>query len=128
MEGMKAAVNAYQSVQVDAAVLGASPHELIAKLLSKAMSSTVAAKGLMLNGDIDGKGAQIKIAVAIISDGLRASLDMEAGGDLATNLDALYEYMLQCLMTGHANNDPAPLDEVLSILSEIKTGWDGIKP
>ena len=29
MESMKTAVNAYQTVQVDAAVLGASPHELI---------------------------------------------------------------------------------------------------
>ena len=37
MESIKSAVNAYQTVQVDAAVLGASPHELIAKLLAKVL-------------------------------------------------------------------------------------------
>ena len=41
MEGMKTAANAYQSVQIDSAVLGASPHELIAKLLFRAIESIV---------------------------------------------------------------------------------------
>ncbi len=128
MESTKTAVNAYQAVQVDAAVLGASPHELIAKLLSKAISSIGEAKGYMLNNDIPNKAGQIKIAISIISDGLRGSLDMDAGGEIAENLDALYEYMLQRLMTGHAKNDPAALDEVNTLLREIKSGWDGIKP
>jgi len=128
MESTKTAVNAYQAVQVDAAVLGASPHELIAKLLSKAISSIGEAKGYMLNNDIPNKSGQIKIAISIISDGLRGSLDMDAGGEIADNLDALYEYMLQRLMTGHAKNDPAALDEVNTLLREIKSGWDGIKP
>ena len=83
MESMKTAVNAYQTVQVDAAVLGASPHELIAKLLAKAIDSTIKAKGYMADGDIANKSAHIKIAVSIISDGLRCSLDLDAGGELA---------------------------------------------
>ncbi len=128
MESTKMAVNAYQTVQVDAAVLGASPHELIAKLLSKAISSIGKAKGYMLSNDIPNKAGQIKIAVSIISDGLRGSLDMEAGGEIAASLDALYEYMLQRLMVGHAKNDPSALDEVNTLLQEIKSGWDGIKP
>jgi len=128
MESTKTAVNAYQTVQVDAAVLGASPHELIAKLLSKAISSVSEARGYMLNNDIPNKTGQIKIAISIISDGLRGSLDMEAGGEIAENLDALYEYMLQRLMVGHAKNDPVALDEVNTLLREIKSGWDGIKP
>ena len=66
MESMKSAVNAYQTVQVDAAVLGASPHELIAKLLAKAIDSTIEAKGFMANGDIPGKTAHIKITLESI--------------------------------------------------------------
>ncbi len=128
MESTKTAVNAYQAVQIDAAVLGASPHELIAKLLSKAISSVGEAKGYMLNNDIPNKAGQIKITISIISDGLRGSLDMDAGGEIAEKLDALYEYMLQRLMVGHAKNDPAALDEVNTLLREIKSGWDGIKP
>ena len=44
MESMKTATNAYQSVQVDAAVLGASPHELIAKLLARAIEAVIDAR------------------------------------------------------------------------------------
>lgn len=128
MESMKSAVNAYQTVQIDAAVLGASPHELIAKLLSKTIDSVAQAQGYMLNGDIASKTAHIKIATSIISDGLRGSLNMDAGGEIAANLDALYEYMLQRLMTAHAENNPAILGEVSSLLGEVKAGWDGIKP
>lgn len=128
MESMKSAVNAYQAVQIDAAVLGASPHELIAKLFAKSIDSIIQAKTFMLDGNIPGKSEHIKIALSIISDGLRSSLNMEEGGEIAANLDALYEYMLQRLIKAHAENDPAILDEVVSLLREIKTGWDGIKP
>lgn len=128
MESMKTAANAYQSVQVDAAVLGSSPHELIAKLLSGAIVSTIDAKRHMLNGDIAAKSQHISIVTSIISDGLQSCLDMEAGGEIAANLDALYDYMLQRLIKSHAENDAAILDEVASLLREIKLGWDGIKP
>lgn len=127
MESMKAAVNAYQSVQVDASVLGATPYELIAKLLSKAIDSTLKAKQFMQEGNISAKGEHIKMAVAIITDGLLSCLNMEEGGDLAKKLQALYEHMALCLLKAHAENDPALLDEVASLLSEIKSGWDGIK-
>ena len=128
MESMKTATNAYQSVQVDAAVLGASPHELIAKLLSRAIDSIAEAKIHIQENDIAAKGQCIKIATSIIADGLRSCLDMEAGGEVAANLDALYDYMLRCLVKAHAENDPAKLDEVAKLLGEIKSGWDGIKP
>jgi len=128
MESMKAAVNAYQNVQVDAAFLGASPHELIGKLLSRAIKAIAEAKEQMQAGDIPGKSQNIKIAIAIISDGLRSSLNMEAGGALAENLDNLYDYMSRQLLSAHAQNDTAILEEVSSLLREIKSGWDGIKP
>ena len=120
MENMKTAVNAYQTVQVDAAVLGASPHELIAKLLNKAIDSTVEAKKYMADGDIANKTAHIKIVVSIISDGLRSSLDMEAGGEIAQRLDALYDYMSQRLLKAHVDNDASMLDEGVILLKEIK--------
>jgi flagellar protein FliS len=128
MEGMKTAANAYQSVQIDSAVLGASPHELIAKLLFRAIESIVSAKNYMLNGNIGAKGQEIKFATSIIADGLRACLNLEAGGEIAANLDNLYDYMLRQLVKAHAENDPAILDEVIALLKEIKAGWDGIKP
>ena len=128
MESMKTAASAYQKMQIDAAVLGASPHELIAKLLGGAIDSIVKAKQHTLKGDIAAKSKCIDVAVSIISDGLRSCLNMEAGGEIASNLDALYDYMLRRLIKAHAENNPVILDEVISLLREIKMGWDGIKP
>ncbi|HHI93307.1 MAG TPA: flagellar export chaperone FliS [Gammaproteobacteria bacterium] len=128
MEGMKTAVSAYQTVQIDAAVLGASPHELIGKLLARAMEAIAEAKEQIQTKDISGKSQNIKIATSIISDGLRSSLNMEAGGEIAANLDGLYDYMLRQLMKAHAENNTAILDEIVTLLQEIKSGWDGIKP
>jgi flagellar protein FliS len=128
MEGTKTAVNAYESVQVDAAVLGASPYELIGKLLVRAVEAILEAKQQMQNGDVSGKAQNIKIATSIISDGLRSSLNLDAGGEIAANLDGLYDYMLRQLIKAHAENNPEILDEVVTLLREIKAGWDGIKP
>lgn len=128
MEYMKRATDAYKTVQVDAAILGASPHELIEKLLSRAIESIGEAKGYMLAGDINAKGQMIKLATAIISDGLRGSLNLNEGGKIAENLDVLYEYMSRQLVKAHAENDTSILDEIAALLTDIKVGWDGIKP
>ena len=128
MENMKTAVDAYKSAQVDAAVLGASPYELVAMLFAKAIEFTNEAKTHMLNGDINAKGHAIKLAAAIITDGLRGSLNMEEGGEIAQNLDVLYEYMTTQLVKAHAENNTEILDEVVTLLSNVKGGWDGIKP
>ena len=128
MQYAKSALNEYKTVQIDAAVLAASPHELIAKLLAKAIDSVEEAKEHIKNDDIVAKSQCIKIATSIIADGLRNCLNMEAGGEVAANLDALYDYMLRALIKAHAQNDTAILDEVTKLLREIKMGWDGIKP
>lgn len=128
MNSITRAANAYKTAQVDAAVLGASSHELIAILLAKAIESTQQAKRHMADGDVNAKGQRIKLAIAIISDGLRSSLNISEGGEIAANLDVLYEYMSNRLLKAHAENNPAILDEVSALLGDIKEAWDGIKP
>lgn len=128
MDHMKRAANAYKTAQVDAAILGATPHELIGRLLSKAIEATEATKAFMLKGDVTAKGQTVKLAIAIISDGLRSSLNMDEGGEIAENLDVLYEYMSQQLLKAHAENNTEMLDEVVTLLKSIKDGWDGIRP
>jgi flagellar protein FliS len=82
----------------------------------------------MANGAIPDKGMAISKAIAIIQEGLRLSLDKEAGGDLAENLDALYEYMGQRLLQANLRNDQAILDEVLELLSGLRDSWSQIDP
>jgi flagellar protein FliS len=128
MELANKALNTYKSVDRDASILGASPHDLIAKLLAGAINSIEMAKQHLSNNNIPAKSNCITSAVAIIADGLRSCLNLEAGGEIAENLDALYDYMVRQLLKAHARNDPAIMDEVIGLLKEIKAGWDAIKP
>ncbi len=62
----------------------------------------------------------------IIDEGLKASLDMRVGGNIAQDLDALYGYMCLRLANANLKNDIEALDEVSRLLNEIKGAWDSI--
>jgi len=79
----------------------------------------------MLHGELAEKGQHISWGISIIS-GLQSSLDMEAGGEISANLDDLYDYMVRRLGEAGATNDPAILDEITSLLIEVKSAWDVI--
>ena len=123
-----AAIKAYAKVGVESDVLGASPHRLISLLFKGALSEIARAKKGILRNEIAAKGGAISRAISIIGEGLNASLDKKAGGELAQNLSALYDYMALRLVTANLTNDLAILDEVARLLTELKTGWDGIRP
>jgi flagellar protein FliS len=115
----------YQQVRDVGAVGGLSPGQLIQMLMQAALERIATAKGCLLRGDIARKGEQISRVIGIL-DGLRASLNTEAGGELAERLEALYDYMERRLLHGNLHNDLAALDEVARLLGEIKSAWDTI--
>ncbi|MGB5261645.1 MAG: flagellar export chaperone FliS [Gammaproteobacteria bacterium] len=119
------AAGEYASVGTQTGVSEASPHRLIQMLLDGALDKIARARGAMQRNEYKEKGNHITSAGSIVL-GLRSSLDLEAGGELAANLDNLYEYMFRRLMEAHAENDEAALDEVTSLLREIKSGWDAL--
>ena len=125
MGNKTAGAQAYSQVSVHTGVNEASPHRLIQMLIDAAIDKVAAAKGLMANGKIAEKGKTISLAVAII-DSLRASLDRAKGGEIADNLEMLYDYMIRRLTEANVKNDPAILDEVSNLLKPIKEAWDAI--
>ena len=120
------AMKQYQSVNVNAQVSEADPHRLIQMLMEGGLQRIAQAKGAMLHANIALKGELIGKAVAIVG-GLQDALDLKQGGEVAANLNELYQFMQQRLAQANLNNDPAMLDEVASLLREIKEGWDGIR-
>ena len=120
------ALNAYSKVAVDAGVTTASPHELVAMLFNGAIKSVANAKLHMQHKDIAARGKAITKAIAIIDEGLKISLDDKAGGELAQNLKALYEYMCQRLLMASVKNEIEPLDEVSRLLNELSDAWNSI--
>ncbi|MCQ4317184.1 flagella export chaperone FliS [Stutzerimonas zhaodongensis] len=120
-----AAMRQYQQVGVKAQVTEADPHRLIQMLMQGGLDRISQARGAMERGEFAEKGALLGKAIAIIG-GLRDVLDKKAGGELADNLDKLYEYMSMRLFEANRNNDLKLLDEVSGLLAEVKEGWDGI--
>jgi len=120
------AIHAYAKVGIETGVTGADPHRLVLMLFDGATLAIINAKQHMLRGEIAAKGESISKAIMIINDGLRASLDVTAGGQLAQNLRALYEYMSNRLLFANARNEPAALDEVKQLLLELKEAWEAI--
>lgn len=120
-------VSAYQSVGIDVAVTSADPHKLILLLFDGALAAIAVAKGAMHQHNIAAKGESISKAIDIVENGLKASLDMEQGGDLAEKLAALYDYMVARLLHANLRNDEKALDEVSRLLGEIHGAWAQIR-
>jgi len=125
MAKLHSAVQQYNRVGVASSVEAASPHRLIQMLMAGALEKIAIAKGHMERQEIAQKGGHISWAISII-DGLRASLDLEAGGEVAQNLDDLYDYMTRRLVRANVENNIDLLDEVASLLRTIKGAWDEI--
>nr|WP_024300334.1 flagellar export chaperone FliS [Methyloversatilis discipulorum] len=118
---------AYNQVGVEARVASADPHQLILMLFDGAMMSVSTASHQIDMGDTAGKGQSISRAIDIIGNGLKVSLDLDAGGELAQRLYALYDYMCVRLLHANSQNDKAALDEVAHLLGELKGAWEDIR-
>ncbi|WP_312933249.1 flagellar export chaperone FliS [Stutzerimonas nitrititolerans] len=119
------AMKQYQSVNTNAQLVDATPHRLIQMLMEGGLTRLAQAKGAMERNDVALKGSLIGKTIDIVG-GLRQGLNLEAGGEVAANLDSLYIYMTTRLVEANRKNDPVILDEVAGLLREIKSGWDGI--
>ena len=124
---MKAQANQYKQVDVQTAIDAASPHQLIDMLFQGAIDRINQASGFMSHGDMAGKARCVNACIDIV-EGLQASLDHNQGGDIAANLDALYEYMQRRLFRANADNDPQALIEVSDLLRTLREAWLAITP
>ena len=122
------AISAYQKAGVEAAVEVADPHRLILLLFAGAQAAVGSARAAMQMKQIAAKGEAISKAIDIISNGLKVSLDLENGGDIAVRLEALYDYMVLRLLQANMKNDLKALEEVSGLLEEIHSAWRGISP
>jgi flagellar protein FliS len=125
---MKPGANAYAKVDIDTGALAASPHKLTMMLFDAALLALTMAQHHMKANEIEKKGKAISRAIMMIESGLRASLNKEAGGAIADNLDALYLYMGQQLLTANIKNQPELLVEVHALLTDLRATWQAIDP
>ena len=115
----------YQSVNAQTSIMDADPHRLIQLLFQGATERIAEAKGHIERNSIEKKNLALNKAIAIVG-GLRESLNLDAG-EVADNLNQLYDYFERRLFEANIKNDVAILDEVNALLLEIKSAWDAIR-
>jgi flagellar protein FliS len=118
----KLAFDGYGAVQVATGVATADNVKLILMLFDGLLESLAAARGHIQHGNIADKGKAIARSTRILM-GLQNSLDFERGGELARNLDDLYGYVTRRLVRANAHNDLEILEEVRSLMAEIREAW-----
>ncbi|MBU2934344.1 flagellar export chaperone FliS [Vibrio cyclitrophicus] len=122
---MRGSLQAYKKVSVDSQLTAASPHKIVQMLMAGAIERLIQGKAAMQAGNISVKGERLGKALDIIIS-LRSCLSMDDGGDIAKNLDQLYEFMITQISAANHKNDPQPIDDVIDIIREIKSAWDQI--
>lgn len=115
----------YSQIDAQGSIENASPHRIVQILMENALDRLGKAKAFMQSNNIHDKGLYISMAITII-DGLKASLDLNQGGQIADNLNKLYEYMMDTLVQANLNNNIDQIDEIINLIREIKEGWDQI--
>jgi len=116
-------VEAYKKVEIETKVFGSSKYELILLMYERTIQQIELIKEKILAKDHAAKAFHVEKAMMIISDGLRASLDEEKGGQLSSNLFNIYTFINSELVSASVQNDPSKVDGCLSIMKEIQAAW-----
>jgi len=119
------AIESYGQVKVSTGVSKANSVELVQMLFDGLIESMSAAKGHIIHKNLEDKSKSIARASRIVL-GLQGALDFEKGGELAKNLDELYNYVIRRLLHVNARNDLQALDEIYGLMIEIRSAWETV--
>lgn len=106
-------------------VLTATPLKLVVLTMNGALNRLERARRAIERQDDPGYRSEINRARALVAD-LLGALDHAAGGEIAKDLGALYEFMLTRLLKPSAKADRAAVDSAHGLLKTIKEGFDVI--
>jgi flagellar secretion chaperone FliS len=110
------------SVYLEQEILSANNVQLIHILYQAAITELRDARRNMASRKIAEKCANFSQACSLIGE-LYSALDLDAGGQIAVNLKALYEYMLAQLLQANIRNLDEPVAQVIALLSTLDDGW-----
>ena len=121
------AASAYASVNLESRANTSGGIDLVILLIEGVLDRVKLAKAAIAQRDIAQKIKHINKALEIVSEGLRAHLDVAAGGEIAQNLDDLYAYCQVRLLQANSKNDVQALDEISGLFSPLLSAWAALR-
>lgn len=115
---MNAYLNQYQNNQVQTA----SREQILLMLYDGAIRFVRQAQAAIEAKDLNNKIVYSDKAIAILTE-FRNTLDHSIGGEIAANLDALYDFMIREIIQAKLKNSAEPLEPVVRILTELRETW-----
>ena len=125
MRARQKAIDSYGEVNVVSGVNSADNVQLIQMLFDGLVESLKAAEGQIKRNEINAKAKSLARASKIVL-GLQNALDFEEGGEIATNLNELYSYVVRRLFHVNAHNDIDALIEIHGLMEEIRQAWKSV--
>jgi len=107
-------------------VIAATPMRLIVILYDAAIRSCEDARDCMEHNDKSGLKQSIEKCSAIISE-LQTSLNLKEGGEIASRLNDLYNYMKANLLRAGDEQKPDLIVEVNRLLENLRSAWRRIE-
>ncbi len=115
--------NQYSVQQYRQADLGSmTPERLIVALYERMMRDLEQARTLLADGDRPAFNTKVIQVQSIITE-LRTALDHSVGGDIALNLDNIYNYVFQELLMAIVDRDPKRLLDCSAVLQPLLEAW-----
>jgi len=115
----------YGQIKNDTQTTYASPHQLMLMLFDGAIEAMSITVGAIQNKNFELRSKQNTRSITIIN-GMCECLDMETGGELADNLYSLYQYMTQELFRASFKNDVDTIQNIQTMLKDIRGSWEKI--
>jgi flagellar protein FliS len=115
----------WKTAYLETRILSADPVELVNILYEYATLRVQDARSCLASGDIAGRANAIAKSISILGE-LDSSLDRKLGGQIASNLAGLYQYMRERLTIANVKQDDGPLAEVETLLKTLGEAWQAI--
>lgn len=112
----------YANNYVETSVAEATPYKLVQLLYEAGLKHLAVVKVFIERRDMQKKSEHVNKVIGVLH-GLKAGLDLEAGGDVAANLWALYDYLIRRTFEASAKNDVKVFDEVAARLKDLSEAW-----
>jgi flagellar protein FliS len=110
---------------LESQILSATPVQLVAILFRAAIESLQSARLHLAAGEIRARTADTNRATNLIVE-LTQSINLEKGGEIATNLLELYDYILRRVHLANAHADDSAYAEAIRLLSTVLEAWQTI--